>query len=163
MPISFFHGFEALQPTSVSNYSDQMRSLLRYIGDQEKTHSADQLGHPQVTLCVKTEFARSKSVEALRIRVTNNPTAPEFQLKEEDVRKRWSLTYREMTAQCCLRYEDFKTNSKFLALKRKFEAAGDKYSRCRFLDPKSPNSGSKTFYSPEVFNLLDGHYSRRSA
>lgn len=158
MPISFFHGFEAFQPTSVSAYSEQMRSLLLYISEQEKSHSVEDLGGPQVTLCVKTEFARAKSADALEFRVTNNPAAPELQLKEEDVRKRWPFTYDDMIARCRRRYAGFKTDKKFLSLKRQMENDGTKYARRRFLDPQNPKPPGKTFYSPEVFNFLDGHY-----
>lgn len=158
MPISFFHGFEAFQPTSVSAYSEQMRQLLLYISEQEKAHQTKDIGDHQVTLCVKTEFARSQSSDAIDIRITNNPSAPELQLKEEDVRKRWPFTYDELVSRCRERYEGFKTDAKFIALKRQMEADGDKYARRRYLDPKTPKPPGKTFYSSEVFNYLDKQY-----
>lgn len=158
MPISFFHGFEAFQPTSVSSYSEQMKRLLLFISEQEKAHASTDVTEHQVTLCVKTEFVHSQSEGAIDIRITNNPSAPELQLKEEDVRKRWPFTYDEVVARCHKRYDGFKTDTRFIALKRQMEAEGEKYARRRYLDPLNSRSLAKTFYSPEVFNFLDKKY-----
>jgi len=158
MPISFFHGFEAFQPTSVSAYSEQMQRLLQYIADQEKAHASSALGDSQVTLCVKTEFVRSQSAEAIEVRFTNNPSAPELQLKEEDVRARWPLNYAELVGRCRTRYESFKLDDQFHLLKKAMTAEGTKYARRRYLDPKNPKSAATTFYSSVVFNFLDKHY-----
>ncbi len=162
MPISFFHGFEAFQPTSISSYTEQMKRLLLYIREKEVAHSANGMNDNQITLCVKTEFSRSMSSEAFEIRLSNNPAAPELQMKEEDVRKRWPLTYDEMVIRCRQRYEGFKTDAKFIALKKQMEADGNKYAKRRFLDPQNPKPPGKTFYSPEVFNFLDKNYTKTS-
>lgn len=163
MPISFFHGFEAFQPTSISAYSEQMRQLLLYISQQEKAHAGGDMDSHQITLCVKTEFSRSQSSDAFEIRVTNNPSAPELQLKEEEVRKRWPFTYRDMIERCRQRYEGLKLDSRFIDFKKQMEADGNKYSKRRYLDDKNPKSAKQTYYSAEVFNFLDKHYPKKAA
>ena len=161
MPISFYHGFEAAQPITISGYTEQMKRFLQFVAEQEKAHESAAIDGQQVTVCIKTEFVRSQSADALPIRMTNDPSAPVMQLKEEDVRKRWPLTYDDVVARCRNRYSDFKTDEKFNRLKRTLEAEGHRYCFERYLDPAHPRPPRKKFYSPDVIVEFDKHYCRK--
>jgi len=96
MPISFYHGFETIQPSSVTPYPVQMSRLMDYIAalcDADK--DIEEPGH-SVSVRLETRFVRGKDAEAVAFRFTDDPNAPEVTLREEDVLKNYPLDYRKL-------------------------------------------------------------------
>lgn len=161
MPISFYHGFEAIQPSSVSLYSEQMNKLLEYLAqlDAETEENDDYPGH-HVALHLETRFVKAKDATAITFQWTDDPDAPAIKLTEEDVLKNYPWTYHVLTTKLRRRYTDFLTNNKFHDLKREFEKE-KKYSILRELDPGNPKSQVKRFYNPNILQEFDKHYTKR--
>lgn len=161
MPLSFFHGFEAIAPAPVSGYSQQMTRFLAYV-----KHLEDQGGDPEVsphhvTLRVETAIVRSREQGALAVRVSNDPNAPVVQLREEDILARYPHDYVSLRDAMKARYSDFIENQRYHELRKPLKA-DRRYCHRRLLNPKNPKGGVKEFFSPEVFAYFDKHYKRRT-
>lgn len=158
MPLSFFHESD-VQSFSIKSYNEQARNLLGYLKAAETKHPSDADKLFNVTLRVETKFVRSNSAEAIDVRWTNNPDAPEVLIKEEDVLKRYPFDYNSLTAKLRSRYTDFKSNQAYHDLRKPLKS-DPKYCRTRRLDPGNPKSLKKDYYSSEVFKVFDENYTK---
>jgi hypothetical protein len=129
--LKYLQGLASVQPEAGSSYAVAMR--------------------------VEVKFERSKLATASKVQITKDPDAVKVILTEEDVRARYPWDYKALGAKCGERYADFKQDKKFHNL-RKPLLADNRYAHSRFLDPGNPKSGRKDFYSPDIFQVLDGHY-----
>lgn len=161
MPISFYHGFEAIKPSSVSLYSEQMNKLLEYLARLD-TDTEEDVSHPghHVALRLETRFVKTKDAAAITFQWTDDPDAPAITLTEEDVLKNYPWSYHVLTTKLRRRYTDFLANRKFYDLKRGLETE-KKYSIVRELDPGNPKSPVKRFYNPNILQEFDKHYTKR--
>ena len=82
-------------------------------------------------------------------------------LTEEDIRKRFPLTYDEVRLQAKEKYSDFKQNKDFNKLMRKIKT-NDKLYHERKLEPENPKSLKKPWYSSNIWQVLDEHYTRKN-
>ncbi|CVG72111.1 Protein of uncharacterised function (DUF3644) [Serratia marcescens] len=158
MPVSFYH-LSDMESFSVDNKFRE--NLLNYLGKIEKEHDIDDDPNFSISLRLETKFVKTSSEEAMQIRITDDPDAPEIQIVEEDALKNHPHTYNEICTIIRKRYRDFKQNSKFNELMRDMKKQGDKFCRERKLDPKNPKSIHKIFYSSRVIDELDKHYHRK--
>jgi hypothetical protein len=160
MPISFYHGFEAVESVSVANYSEQMRRLLKFLAQVENDHPSDAGSAHNVTLRLETRFVRSNTADAIAVRFSSDPNAPAINVREEDVLKNYPFDYRKLTTALKERYSNFLENEQYHKI-RKPLTAEKKYCKVRLLDPSKPNSGSKMFFSSEIFKAFDKHYTKK--
>jgi len=115
-----------------------------------------------VTLEVNLSFKRSTAAGAMAVAITNDPSAPQVALTEEDFKKVYKWTYDQLIEQLKRRYTDFKMNGKFHAIKKPL-MNDPKYVRPRYLDPDNPQSGKKDFYNPSILSEFDKHYTRKAS
>jgi len=97
MPLSFYHGFEAAAPLSVSNYTEQMQRLLTYLdtlGATQIQENGAEAPHQSFALRLETRLIRGKDTQTMAFRWTDDPSAPAVALREEDVLKAYPWTYR---------------------------------------------------------------------
>ena len=145
--------------------------LYRFLQRLSENQGEDSEGF-FVTAEVKLKFIRSKLVEeALPVRIDpSDPNAVPLELTEEQWRERYPWTFSDLVSKLRERYEDFKQDKQFYALKRRIEpdssqcnleACYNKYIRIRFLDPSSPKSSQKKFYSPTILEYFDKFYTKR--
>ena len=158
MPISFYHGFEAMLPPTDNLYPDQMKKLLAYIDFlQEEDAPLEEESNQHLALRMETRLVRGKKEEATEFKWTNDPKAPAITLREEDVAKNYPLTYRELTNALKRRYTDFKENRSYHRLRKEIEKE-KKYCIVRLLNPSNPKSSRQRFYNQNIF--LSQGYSR---
>lgn len=132
------------------------RQLVNYLADTiTKTPTAD--SDYNVALTVELTFQRSKADGAVAVKFTNDPAAPKVQVTEEDIRAKYPWDHAELVRRLKQRYSDFAPNNKFYGLKKGL-MADDRYCKSRFLDPAKPTGIKKDFYSPNIVNELDVHY-----
>jgi hypothetical protein len=162
MPLSFYHGFEAVEAASVSKYSEQTQNFLRYLQNIENNHGEPDLGGHQVTVCIETKFVRAKTEDALSVRFTADPAAPAVQIREEDVLKSFPIRYRDLERALRDRYPDFKADQIFRRIMREIHAKGRPFCLPRYLDPGHKTEPPKWFYSSAMFEELDKHYRRKT-
>lgn len=159
MPISFYHGFEAAEPVSRAEYPEQVQKLLAYIDDLESTDT-DNTSAQHVALRLETRLFRGKDVAAIEFRFTNNANAPAIAIREEKVLKNYPMTYEMLTEAMRERYSNFVANQRYHDVRQPLE--GDRrFCYPRPLNAKNPGGACQRFYSPNIFQELDGLYIRR--
>ena len=159
MPISFFHGFETVQPVSTSDYPEQIKKLLKFLDSLEQKKSEEDSGQ-HVALRLETKLVKGRSSSAVAFSWTDDPDAPKVTMREEDVLKNYPMTFHDLTAVMRKRYRNFVENSDFHKLKKKIRRE-KKYSIVRYLHPNNPKSQKKHFYNSNILQEFDKHYIRK--
>ncbi|MDX9732317.1 MAG: hypothetical protein RBT63_11135, partial [Bdellovibrionales bacterium] len=113
-----------------------------------------------VTVNIDIKFTRSKAKDALGVNITNNPSAPEVRLTEEQVRDIYPWDYERLTAECRKQYSDFKMVQDYHDLRKKL-AADKRFGYLRLLDPNRPKGQKKPFFNPNIMQELDKHYTKK--
>ena len=159
MPLSFV-AFPSRTRAIVLNREE--RNFLKHLEQLEaQADYAD--SKYNVTINIDVKLVRTKRKEAVAVRSTNNPDAPEVRMTEEQVLERFPWDYQRLVRACRERYVDFKQNHVFHEIKRSLcEGEASNLCKIRLLDPKNVRSSSKQFYKPEILNEFDRHYSRET-
>ena len=97
-----------------------------------------------------------------KVRITDDPSAPEVRLSEEDIRDKYPLTYSDLVIGMRKMYPDFKQNNRFHSLKKKLEKDGH-LCFVRYLDQGNPRSPTKKLYNPAIYEHFSKHYTPRSS
>jgi hypothetical protein len=159
MPISFYHGFETVEPASRAHYPEQVQKLLTFLDELEEGEPpADSKQH--IALRLETKLVRGKDAAAVAFRWSNDPEAPSLTVREEDVLKNYPLTYRDLTDTMRRRYADFLENNDYHRLRKKLEKE-QKFSLVRSLNPSNPKSSTQRFYNTNILQEFDQHYEKR--
>ena len=139
--------------------NSEEKNFLSYLDGFEASDS--QLESPySISINVEVRFVRSKSTDALPIRITDDPLATEIQLTEEQIRERYPLTYADLTEQCKKRYKDFKVNPLYHKVRKGLES-NSRHAMVRLLDPQNPDGQKKPFFNPAILSELDKHFTRK--
>lgn len=160
MPLSFYHGFEAVEPTTRTGYSTQIRNLLSFL-DRLEAANADEETTQHVALRIETKFVRVKDADAFAFRWTDDPKAPVINVREEDFLKSYPLTYQKLTELLKRRYSDFLANDHYHGIRKRLEKE-KKYCIERSLDPNNPRSARQRFFNANIVQEFDRHYSLRA-
>jgi hypothetical protein len=158
MPIGFIDPTDAASAVTLSKGETK---LIAYIAKLTSQSTAG-AGPYNITLEVNLSFKRTKAAGALAVAITNDPSAPQMSLTEDDFKKVYKWTYQQLLDQLKKRYTDFKINQKFLGIKKPL-MIDPTFVRPRYLDPDNPKSGKKDFYSPAVLSEFDKHNARKAA
>ncbi len=157
MPVSFFHLSDV---TSFSIDNEVKSNLLSYLKKIEKEEEHCNDPNFAISLKLMTKLVKTTADEALQVRVTNDPEAPEIVFSEEETLRNYPNDYHEVIDIFKARYTNFKQNNKFHDYMRTLKSEGEKYCKVRRLDPDNPNSINKTFYHNRVIEKFDGWYKR---
>ncbi len=112
-----------------------------------------------VALNVDFRFIKSKGAFAVPSRTTNDPSAFELRVSEEDIREKYPWDYSTLNERCKDRYKDFKRNQEYHRVRKPLQE-DERYAKVRFLDPGNPNGTKKLFFNPNILQELDKHYQR---
>jgi len=160
MPLSFYHGFEAVEPVTRAAYPEQIKKLLNYLDNLEKTDDETD-GSQHVAMRIETKFVRAKDASSVAFQWTDNPNAPSLAVREEDFMKNFPLTYKKLTDALRRRYSDFLENDKYHKARKVLEK-DRKYCIERLLNPDNPKSSQQRFFNPNIIQEFDKHYQIRS-
>jgi Protein of unknown function (DUF3644) len=161
MPISFYHGFEAAEPSSLTQYSDQVQRLLTFLDNlEEQSANEDDPCKQHLALRLETKLVRGKDAASMAFRWTDDKKAPALTIHEEDVLKNYPWTYRELSEAMKRRYSDFVVNKKFHVARKPLERIR-KYAIVRLLNPGNPRSPKQMFYNANILQEFDRHYTQR--
>lgn len=158
MPVSFFH-LSDMTSFSVSN--DERENLINYLKEAEKNHENNDDAEYAISLKLHTKLVKTTSDEAIQVRVTNDPEAPEIVFSEEDALRSYPHTYADILAIFRKRYSSFKQNDVFNEQMRSIKSEGEKYSKVRRLEPENPRSTSKNFYHNRILEKFDIWYDKK--
>ncbi|MDW8332488.1 MAG: DUF3644 domain-containing protein [Cyclobacteriaceae bacterium] len=157
MPLSFV---ELPDTTEVVVLNPHEKRFLAFLNSLEPKTS-DPASRYAVTVNIELRFTKSKAKDALPVQVTDDPNAPAVQLTEEDTRKRYPWNYEKLNEECKKRYEGFKINAEYHALRRAL-LKDKRYCYVRELDPGNPKSAKKPFFSPNILREFDKHFTRKT-
>lgn len=157
MPVSFYHLSDV---TSFSVDNEVKSNLLTYLKAVEKEHENDKDADYAISLKLHTKLVKTTNEEALQVRLTNDPDAPEIVLSEEDALRNYPHDYHELIDILKARYSNFKQNKAFHDQMRTLKTEGERYCKVRRLDPDNPKSINKTFYHNRVIDQFDQWYER---
>jgi len=160
MPISFYHGFETAEPVTRAHYPKQVQRLLTYL-DTLENQPIEEGAKQHVALRMESKLVRGKDASAVTFRWTDNPSAPAITVREEDVLKTYSMTYRDLANALKRRYANFLENKDFHRIRKALEK-DSKYVIVRLLHPGNPASSRQRFYNPNILQKFDKHYVRRT-
>jgi hypothetical protein len=157
MPIGFVD--PPAGATAVPLTPDQTK-LISFLN--QLANSAQQ-GSPSpfnIAVDVNLSFKRSTTPGAMKMVITDDPTAPKMQIAEANIKKIYKWTYEQLIGQLRRRYSDFSANAKFHQI-RKPLMSDPKFVHSRLFDPDNPKSGHKDFYAPEIISEFNKHYTRK--
>ena len=153
MPLSFI-ALPLQTEAVILNHEE--KKFLAFVESLEPAN--DDASSPySVTVNIDIKFTRSKAKDALGVQVTNNPSAPEVRLTEEQIRDRYPWDYDDLTEECQKRYADFKVAKKYHDI-RKSLLKDKRFGDIRYLDPGNTKSSKKPFFNPNILQELDKHF-----
>ena len=135
------------------------KNFLAYLDSFDILDSSQNSAY-SVSISVEVKFVRSKSSDALPVRITDDPLATGVQLTEEQVHDRYPMTYADLTSECRKRYQDFKINPLYHRVRKKLESHS-RYAMVRHLDPRKTDGIKKPFFNSAIFTELDKHFTKK--
>ena len=153
MPLSFVD-LPTQTKAIVSNKEEQ--NFLNYLENLEVEAGSKY----SVTVDIGVRFLRSREKDAIGVHTTSNPDAQKVYLTDEEIRKEYPWTYKQLTQKCKERYSNFIQNNKYDGIRMPLYE-NRKFCYSRYLDPANPNSFNKVFYKPSILNEFDKHYSKK--
>lgn len=156
MPLSFV---APPQNTEAIILNNEEKNFLKFVNSLEK-EGGDQTDRYAVTVNIEVKFTRSTARNALPVTVTNDPTATQIRLTDEQIRDKYPWDYARLTKECRARYSDFKEVQKYHDLRKKL-LTEPKFGAVRYLDPGNPKSSKKPFFNANIVAEFDKHYTKK--
>lgn len=152
-------GFVESEDVASSSSSAEQRRLLAFLNDLSKT--SGRTGGDFAVSVVTTIDLRPSHEADRTFSVTDDPAAPGMRLAEEDIRRLFPATYRDLVTACECRYSDFKRNTTFYSVKRRLDKDPNGCHE-RWLDPTTRKGIPKRFYRLDAaFRLFDQSFTIR--
>lgn len=137
--------------------TEEVKNYMGFVKSKIDTQDTDDKDF-DIAISIDINFSKSNSFEGIGFKFDANGVP--ISVTEEDIRKRFPLTYDEVRLQAKKRYTDFKQNQDFHQLMRKIKT-NDKLYHERKLEPENPKSLKKPWYSSNIWQVLDEHYTRK--
>lgn len=125
---------------------------------KDKIDSSEHSADFDIAIQIEVKFKKTKSFDGLAIQY-NKDDVP-ITLTEEEVRTKFPLTHADICRTAPQRYSDFKQTHKFHGIMRTIKS-NPKLCHNRKLDTENPKSLSKNYFSTNVWQVLDKHYTRK--
>jgi hypothetical protein len=164
MPLSFYVS-ESMTSMSIVKANTETKKLVEYLSAIERGYPSAPSNEFSISLNMTTKFTRATSDAALLVRYSDDPTAVNIKVTEEDeLKRKYPLSYADLVGKMRIRYQNFKVNNVFYEYKKTLEDPekyGVQYSRIRYLNPENNKSARMKFYSTEIFKEFDKQYTRQ--
>lgn len=112
-----------------------------------------------IAISIDVSFKKENSFGELGFKYDEENGIP-IVLTEENIKKKFPLTHKDICKQAKQRYEDFKQNQKFNALMSGIKK-DSKLCHVRKLNIDNPDSGVKPYYNGNIWRELDKEYRRK--
>lgn len=99
-----------------------------------------------IAAITKIENADATFTKVTNFKLSIDPSAQVFNMSDEEFRKIWKYSYKEIIEKCRKDISNFKQDKKFISVKKMIEEDINCAYR-RKLDSKNPKSASKVFYT----------------
>lgn len=111
-----------------------------------------------IAIAIDVQLKKGNSIDGLGMHYDSNGVA--VTLSEEDIRRRYPWTYKDLVNKAKIRYADIKINNTFHKHLKEVKSNSQLY-HARKLDPDNPKSSIKPFYSTNVWRILDQYYHKK--
>lgn len=162
MPIAFVSPSGAIDALARDSKASASGKLLALIDKKEHDYPFDEGNRYNLAIKMELRLVRSQSTDAIAVRVTRDPNAPQIQLSEENIRQSFPWDYAELCDRMKSGFSDFKIDKKFHRLRKTLET-NDSLCKARHLDPAKPTASlTKRFYNPNILSELGKSYTAKS-
>ena len=155
MPLSFVD-LPTQTKAIVSNKEEQ--NFLSYLEHLEVEADSKYF----VTVDIGVRLLRSSEKNTLGVHTTSNPNAQEVYLTDEEIRKEYPWTFKQLIQKCKEQYSNFIQNKEYTDIRMSLHE-NRKFCYIRHLDPTNPNSSTQVFYKPSILNEFDKYYSKKKS
>lgn len=152
MPLAYVDSKVNVDAVLTDKESNYIKLIKKQIDEGEDTAEYD------IVISIDIDFKKGNSLDSLGIKY--DPDGVPITLSEENIRKRYPLSYDEVCEKCRDLYSDFKQNDSFYARMRVIKA-NNKLCHVRELDMNNPKSPKKPLFNSNVFKELDKYYTRK--
>lgn len=159
MPLSFVALDDSIDVVLLNK---EEKNFVKFIAELEDSGSDQGDSSPySVALNLDISFSKSTSKDAMKVVISNDPTAKKLTLSDDQIKERYPLDYKTLTQKCRSRYTDFVENSSYHEMRKSLEV-DQKYAYNRYLDPGNSKSSRKTLYSSAMLDKLDKSYTKKT-
>ena len=151
MPLAYIDSkieVEAALTEETKNYVDLIKRSI------ERKNEEDDY---DIAISIDINFKKGSSFDSLGFRYDEEGFP--IMMREEDIKKKFPLSYKDVWTKCMIRYSDFKKNNKFNGIMKRIQA-NEKLTHTRKLDVDNPNSVKQMFYSTNIWKELDKEYTK---
>ena len=157
MPLSFVS-----LPTQVQTVllNREEKNLINFIDSLSEQEADD--GSPfAISMNIDVRFTKSKEAKGDPVFLVRKeePGATKVFLTEGEVLKNYPWDYAAMNKHWKKRFPDRKMNRDYHELRKMF-LSDSRFGHVRYLDPAKLESGTKTFYNPNILNEFEKHYAK---
>jgi len=153
MPLAYVNSkieAEAALTEEAKNYMDLIKRSI------ERTDEEDDY---DIAISIDISFKKGSSFDTLGFKYDENGLP--IMVREEDIKKKFPLSYTEVWKKCKTRYSDFKRDKKFNEIMNRIKK-DNKLTHVRKLDADNPKTMKKMFYSTNIWKELDKEYTKKS-
>ena len=153
MPLAYIDSkvdVDCILTSEINNYIEFVKSKIAKRDDTDQDFD--------ITLSIDIDFKKGHSFDSIGVHYDKDgiPVA----LSEENVRKNFPLTHKEVCKKARERYSDFKQDNIFNT-KIKEIKNNDKLHYLRKLDPNNKKTVKQSFYSTNIWQELDKNYNKK--
>lgn len=131
------------------------KNFLKLI--KQKLDKAKTTEDYDIAIKIELKFLKGNSFDGIGVQFDKDGMP--VNMSEEDFRKRYPLTYQDVTKRAKELYSDFKQGKDFNEIMKRIKTNEKLYYE-RKLDAKNPKSQKKGFYSTNIWKELDNYYHR---
>lgn len=132
----------------------EIQNYLEFVKNKIDSHDTEDEDF-DIAISIDVSFTKANSFDSIGFKYDENGIP--VTISEEEMRSKFPFIYEEVRTKAKLRYSDFKQGKDFNELMRLIKQDGKIYHE-RKLDPSSPSSMVKGFYSSNIWKELDKKY-----
>jgi hypothetical protein len=154
MPLAYVEAqveAESILTSEMKNYFNFIQTKIKNQDDTDKDFD--------IAITIDIEFKKGNSFGDF-IGMKYDPEGIPIILSEENIREKFPLTYSDILTKCKEKYSDFCQNKRFNKIMQDIKI-NEKLHHTRRLDTSNKNSQKKDFYSTNIFQVLDEHYTTK--
>lgn len=155
LPLGFLQNRENIAAAVISKKEENVIAFLETTAARSTAKDSEFC----VMLDVAVKMTKRDSLNTVDLARSKDEHSTKVLLTEEDIRDKYPWDYRQLSDRLKSRYTDFKENAKYHEIRANLQD-DQRYAHIRLLDMENPSSGKKTYFSSNIMNEFDKHYTR---
>lgn len=152
MPLAYVDSKIEAEAALTKEAKNYVSLIKRSIEKKEDNDNYD------IAISIDITFKKGSSFDALGFKY--DEAGVPVMIKEEDIKKRFPLSYNDVWTKCKTRYSDYKKNKRFNKIMKRIQA-NEKLTHTRKLDVDNPKTAKQMFYSTNIWQELDKEYTKK--